>query len=112
MFKYEKHVFVCGNRRPPKASKRSCGNHGSDNLFDAMKIRVGESGLASKVRINRAGCLGRCDFGPTIVIYPQGIWYGGVKMDDIEEIIEKSILKDEIIGRLVIGNNNEKTDTP
>ena len=63
---------------------------------------VAERGLLKEVRINSAGCLGACEQGQVMVIYPQGVYYGGITEYDLEEILQKSILNDEIISRLVI----------
>ncbi len=111
MFKYEKHIFICENQRPPQAPKKSCGNHGADTIRLILKEKITKLGLNAKIRINKAGCLGRCRFGPTMVIYPRGIWYGGVRESDVDEILQKSILNDEIIDRLAIGIQDEKTAT-
>ena len=51
-----------------------------------MKVRAKELGLTG-VRINQAGCLDRCEFGPTLVIYPEGIWYSPKTRDDVDEIL-------------------------
>ena len=98
----EKHIFICENKRPDGAPKASCANDGASDIRSAMKQRLIELGLNKKYRVNKAGCLGKCGLGPTMVIYPAGIWYGRITMDDIEEIIEKSILNDEVIDRLDI----------
>ena len=52
------------------------------------------------IRNNKAGCLNKCELGPVIVIYPQGFWYYKVELDDIDDIIKESILKDNYIKRL------------
>jgi (2Fe-2S) ferredoxin len=55
-----------------------------------------------KIRINRAGCLDRCDEGPVMVIYPEGIWYRYVDQQDIDEIIDSHLLHDRHVERLKI----------
>ena len=55
-----------------------------------------------QVRANSAGCLDQCEAGPTLVIYPQAIWYGNVQEEDVPRIVEKTILNDELIEELVI----------
>ncbi len=96
----EKHIFICENKRPDRASKASCADDGSMEIRAAMKRKLVKMGLNKKYRVNRAGCLGKCGLGPTMVIYPQGIWYGKVSLKDVDEIIEKSILNDLVIERL------------
>jgi (2Fe-2S) ferredoxin len=92
MKRFDKHIFVCENRRPDDHPKGSCGQKGSADIREKFKKRLKELGLNSKVRANSAGCLDACEFGPTVVIYPDQTWYGGVKPEDVEEIIQSHIL--------------------
>ena len=62
---------------------------------------LGENGKG-KVRINKAGCLDRCEEGPVIVVYPEAVWYTYVDRADIDEIIERHVLGGEIVERLRI----------
>src|ERR1035437_1997011 len=71
---YQAHVFVCSNRRPDGHPRGCCAAGGSEKLRDYMKARAKEMGL-TKVRINNAGCLDRCEDGPCVEIYPEGVWY-------------------------------------
>ena len=96
---YQKHIFVCLNSRD-NDPLRSCGPKGGEAIHKALKEKIAQQGLAATVRANKAGCLNACDAGVALVIYPQGIWYGRVTLADVDEIIEKSIVKNEIIARL------------
>ena len=80
------HVFVCCNRRPDGHPRGSCAARGSEKLRDYMKVRTKELGLPD-IRVNMAGCLDRCEFGPTMVIYPEGVWYRPETPADIDEIL-------------------------
>src|SRR6185437_15230089 len=71
---YSSHIFCCTNTRPPGHPKGCCSVKGSEKLRNYMKVRAKELGLAD-VRVNAAGCLDRCELGPTMVIYPEGVWY-------------------------------------
>jgi (2Fe-2S) ferredoxin len=99
---YRRHVFFCCNERePPEAC---CANHGSPELAAYAKERIkglGENGKG-KVRVNKAGCLDRCDEGPVLVVYPDAVWYTYVDRADIDEIIERHVLRGEIVERLRI----------
>ncbi len=107
---YEKHVFVCENRRSGDSGRESCGHSGSADLRQLLKKKVAAHGLKETVRINSSGCLGECHLGPVMVIYPQGTWYAGFTEDDLEEIFNESILSDRIINRLELTlPQNEKT---
>ncbi len=68
------------------------------------KKRIGELSLsgAGKVRINQSGCLDRCDEGPCIVVYPEGIWYTYVDETDIDEIIDEHLKNGRVVERLKI----------
>jgi len=105
----EKHVFVCENKREADAPIPSCANAGGSEIRQALKEKVQELGLKKQVRINRAGCLGKCGFGPTLVIYPQGIWYGGFSEADIDEIVQKSIVGNEVIERFDLKKNQQQS---
>lgn len=88
---FAKHVFVCCNQRD--SGKDCCANHGSETLLGYLKTRVKARGLQGegKVRVSRAGCLGRCEDGPLLVIYPQGTWYTFLDEEDIDDIIEQDL---------------------
>jgi (2Fe-2S) ferredoxin len=108
MSRYERHVFVCINERPKGHPKGSCLEKGSAEVRDALKAELGARGLAKLVRANNAGCLDACAFGVAMVIYPEGIWYGGVTKSDIPEIVERTILRGEVIDRLLIRDDRYK----
>jgi (2Fe-2S) ferredoxin len=99
---YQKHVFICENIRDDRDPRGSCSQKGSVKFREIFKGEIKQLNLSDKIRINRAGCLGSCKQGISMVIYPQGIWYGKVTTADIPEIIEKTLLKDEIIQRLLM----------
>lgn len=81
-------------------------------MRDYAKKRSKEEGLVSsgKVRINTAGCLNRCEHGPVVVVYPEGIWYQWVDQDDIDEIIDQHLIKDKPVQRLMIKDADKKED--
>jgi len=100
MPKFEKHIFVCGNQRPEGHPRGCCDPSGQAALQKLFKQRLAEHGLKGRVRANQSGCLDQCEHGPNIVIYPEGIWYGGVTANDIEEIIESHIIGGRPVKRL------------
>ena len=87
---YDAHVFVCCNRRPAGHPRGSCADKGSEALRDYMKARAKALGLA-RVRINQAGCLDRCELGPCVVIYPEGVWYRVGSRQDVDAVLEKHV---------------------
>lgn len=98
---YEKHVFICTNDKD--APKKCCGSaHGMD-LVNTFKEALQATGSTKKIRVQRAGCLDLCGKGPTLVVYPEGVFYGNVQKEDVAEIVEKHLEKGEIVSRLQIG---------
>ncbi len=97
---FEHHVFFCCNQRDD--GRPSCNDKGAARVRDYAKRRVKELGLsgAGKVRINMAGCLDRCELGPVLVVYPEGVWYTYVDEEDVDEIIEEHLGKGRIVERL------------
>lgn len=104
MSRFQRHVFVCINEREPGHPKGCCLEKGSAEVRDTLKAELKKRGLAHTVRANNAGCLDACEYGISMVIYPEGIWYGGVKKEDIEEIIDRTIINGEVIQRLLNPN--------
>lgn len=98
---YRIHVFCCTNSRPEGHPRGSCARKGSEELRNYMKARAKELGLKD-VRINSAGCLDRCEIGPTMVIYPEGVWYGYKTDADIDEILTTHLLKGGRVERLML----------
>lgn len=96
--KYKKHVFICTNDK--EAPKKCCGSERGMALVEAFKESLKEKGLATEIRAQRAGCLDTCAFGPSVVVYPEGIFYGKVELSDVEEIVEKHLVNNEIVERL------------
>jgi len=99
---YKYHVFFCTNQR--EAGDACCNNHGANELRNYAKDRIKALGLnkPGAVRINSAGCMERCDLGPVLVIYPQGVWYTFVDKEDIDEIVDRHLVKGELVERLLI----------
>lgn len=96
------HIFVCGNVREPGHPRGCCDPTGQQILRDAFKRELKKAGLGPLVRANHSGCLEQCEHGPTVVIYPQGVWYGRVSVGDVPRIVAKTIVGGEVLGDLVI----------
>lgn len=98
---YELHLFVCTNRRPEGATKPSCGSRGGEAIRAALKKALAKRGLNGTIRANAAGCLDACEEGPAIVVYPEGVWYVGVDVGDVDEIVESHLIGGRPVARLV-----------
>lgn len=99
---YKAHVFMCTNERPEGHKRGSCGCVASP-LRKYMKVRLKELGVEQS-RVNSAGCLDRCELGPVMVIYPEGVWYKYTCKEDIDLIIEQHILGGNVVTSLKIEN--------
>lgn len=102
MAAFAHHLFVCCNRREPGHSRGCCDPEGSEALREAFKNELKKRKLGPLVRANKAGCLDQCELGPAVVIYPQGIWYGGVQISDVPRIVEETIVNGRILEDLAI----------
>ncbi|MDS4055183.1 (2Fe-2S) ferredoxin domain-containing protein [Accumulibacter sp.] len=102
MSHFQYHVFFCCNQRG--AGETCCNDAGATAAQTYAKDRVAELQLkgAGKVRINKAGCMDRCDDGPVVVVYPEGVWYSYIDHEDIEEIIQEHLLHGRVVDRLRI----------
>jgi len=101
---YERHVFFCVNDRGPDAERPSCNRCGSARMRDYAKAKIKQMEMAgeSKLRINQAGCMDRCEQGPVCVVYPEGTWYTYVDEVDVDEIIESHLINGKPVKRLMI----------
>ena len=107
---YRQHVFCCVNERASDHPRGCCLHRGSLALRDYMKKRVRELRV-QKVRVNQSGCLDRCELGPTMVIYPEGIWYTYRTKEDVDEILETHLIGGSVVERLVLLPNQTKPRT-
>jgi (2Fe-2S) ferredoxin len=98
---YRLHVFCCTNQRPEGHPRSSCAERGSVDLRDYMKARAKELGLLG-IRINSAGCLDRCELGPVVVVYSDGIWYHMETRQDVDEILEQHLQGRTPVQRLML----------
>ena len=101
---YDIHFFICTNERKNN-EKRSCGESHGLELVAEFKKQLKDMNVGLKTRANRSGCLGICDFGPTVAIYPDGTFYVNVKKEDIKEIIDSHILQKKPVERLLLKQN-------
>ncbi len=99
---YERHIFFCLNDRKPEED--CCARHAAQQGFDRCKSQVKAAGMdgAGKVRVNKAGCLDRCDAGPVAVVYPDAVWYTYVDNHDIDEIVESHLKNGKVVERLLV----------
>ena len=103
MAKFTKHIFVCMNTREEGHPRGCCDPTGQGELQRLFKVKLAQRGIAnSSVRANKCGCLDQCELGPTVVVYPEAVWYGHVRPEDVDEIIDAHIVGGQPVERLVI----------
>jgi (2Fe-2S) ferredoxin len=91
---FDRHVFVCVNERG--AESRLLNAATGARRFRRLR------GLGKAIRANNAGCLDQCEHGVTVVVYPEQVWYGGVTVDDVKEIVDRHLIGGEPVARLVL----------
>jgi (2Fe-2S) ferredoxin len=101
---FQRHVFVCINERAADHPKGCCKAKGGVEVRDRLKQELTARGISKLVRANNAGCLDQCEHGVTVVVYPEQVWYGGVTVDDIPELVDKHLVGGEPVERLMIPN--------
>jgi (2Fe-2S) ferredoxin len=96
----EKHVFICINQREPGNPKGDCASKGGEDVREEFKRQLHDRGLKGRMRANAAGCLDQCARGVTVVVYPEQVWYGGVRREDVAEIVEQHLIGGVPVDRL------------
>lgn len=96
---FEHHIFCCTNRREPGHTRGCCAEKNAEELRDYMKQRVKDLKIPS-ARVNQSGCLDRCELGPCIVIYPEGVWYSPKTKADIDLIISEHLQNGKVVESL------------
>jgi len=102
--KFEKHIFICTNQRAP-GERKSCGEAHGLELVKLFKKSIKDKGLNTSIRAQKTGCLDACDFGPSLVVYPEGTFYGNVQFSDVEEIVNEHLVNNRPVERLIIDFN-------
>src|SRR5881397_3475278 len=110
MGQYDCHVFVC-------TSGETCPQQGDvEKYVKILRTAAAQAGKHAAVRVNKAGCFSQCGHGPMIVVYPENVWYAGVRESDLEEILTSHIIGGYPVERLryepdVKGANKIEVDT-
>ncbi len=97
---FRSHVLVCGGT--------GCTSSGSHNVMEAFEKHLKDKGIEGEVKVVMTGCHGLCELGPVIIVYPEGVFYSRVQVEDVEEIVEEHLLKGRIVRRLVYSDTIEE----
>jgi (2Fe-2S) ferredoxin len=101
MPKPERHVFICTQARPPGHPRGSCAERGCREVQDEFLYQAQQRQCFGKVAITAAGCLGPCGGGPNVLVYPEGVLYNNVRVEDVNAIFDQHLLGGEPVARLV-----------
>lgn len=98
---FKRHAFICTQARPDGHPKGpGCAAALPDpGILNAMWERLINAGVGD-VRINMAGCLGACDKGPVVVVYPDAVWYSPKTTEDFLEIVDSHLIQGTPVDRL------------
>ncbi|MCB2293869.1 (2Fe-2S) ferredoxin domain-containing protein [Clostridium algoriphilum] len=102
MIKPEYHIFVCTSSRINGTQKGYCHSNASSEIVTNFLESIEENDISDKVMVTNTGCLGLCNDGPIVIVYPEGTWYGKVTPDDVDEIVEEHLINGNIVKRLEI----------
>jgi len=97
-FRY--HVYFCNQKKPEGAP--SCAAVGAIETLAAMRQCLAEKKLTEEVQVTTCGCLGICEKGPNMVVYPEGIWYSGLNPENIKQVVDEHFLNQSRVSDLEI----------
>lgn len=98
---YDPHIFFCLEENKAKPGHTCCAEKGAMDLFGHMRAFAKQNGVTG-IRVNRASCLERCEHGPVMVVYPEGLWYAVRTKEDVEEIVKSHIINGRPVERLIV----------
>ena len=84
--KYKRHIFVCINSRE---TGDCCAKSGAEEILRLLREHINNNGLAGQYNVTKTKCLGHCAEGPTIAIYPEGVFFKKVCVADVQKIIDE-----------------------
>jgi (2Fe-2S) ferredoxin len=97
----QRHVFVCSQSRPPNHPRGSCGQRGCQEVVDEFMFQFMDRQCFDKVLVTPCGCIGPCNLGPNVVVYPEGVMYVGVRKEDVTAIFDEHLLGGKPVERLL-----------
>jgi (2Fe-2S) ferredoxin len=98
---YVQHILVCTDRKSKQCKK------GGPVVLKAFEKAIKGRRLGRQVMVTEIGHIGGCSLGPNVIIYPEGVWYGRVMPDDVDEIIDEHLLAGRVVERLLRGQRQD-----
>ena len=85
MTQFERHLFIC-------TSGRACPHQGAGEILSELRQAAKSAGITDRIRVNKAGCLAQCGYGPMVVVYPEGVWYSAITPSDAARIFDEHLV--------------------
>ena len=85
MSQFERHLFIC-------TSGRACPHQGASEILAELRQAAKSAGITDRIRVNKAGCLAQCGYGPMVVVYPEGVWYAALRPGDGARIVAEHLV--------------------
>ena len=98
----EKHVFVCTQSRPADHPKGSCDARGAAPVIDVFRSEMEARDLWCRFKVSSTGCMGVCEQGPVVLVYPEGVMYRQITAEDVNTIIDEHLLGDKPVEKLMV----------
>ncbi len=86
----QRHIFICNAKKPEGIP--DCTEKSGQDIMEAFKSAIYNRNKESEILVSGSSCLGICNFGPAAVVYPEGHWYSGIKIDEVEKIVEQHLI--------------------
>jgi len=102
MARPEKHIFVCTHTRPSDHPKGSCDGREAQTIRDGFAKIFEDRDLWNRFKLTQSSCLGVCEHGPAVLVYPEGVIYAKVRSGDIATIVDEHLLGGEPVESLKI----------
>jgi NADP-reducing hydrogenase subunit HndC len=96
-FRY--HVYICTQEKANPAAP-SCSKSGSGAVLEALRAELAKAGLSDDVQVTTSGSVGLCTRGPNLIVYPEGVWYSGVQVADVPELVSEHFINGRPVARL------------
>lgn len=103
MNKPKRHIFVCTSSRANGQQKGFCHTRTGTAVVAMFLEELEERELSGEIMVSNTGCMGLCEQGPIVVIYPDNVWYGNVQPDNVTTIMEEHIEHGKVVQALLIG---------
>lgn len=97
----QKHVFICSQTRPAGHPRGSCTAKGGTEVLQEFWKQLQSRNLYDQVAVTYSGCLGPCDGGANVLVYPEGVLYSNVSKDNVGAIFDEHLVGGKAVEALL-----------